>query len=397
MIKIAGLVSAFNQVRTQLQAGIPVDRQPDFRRQVREIVRQVEEICAGHGHPSRVLPGPSRQAYQFLKSLDLDHLPLPDETAPVAPGSPVKVRNVVAISEHIARRIWDERLELHDKSAARGALLATLTGHVHQIEEICRTDGQTPAALESRTRLGYTYLSFISDEANLRKILATLVMAGELAARRPVAPARPLQIQLLGMNSLWRFREYNNARVLKVNLGFINADRPIWEALLSSITRQADATARRIVSEFTLTEEFSDLLFEVESLAAPPAPLTRGRVHDLDESFHRVNQTYFGGQMARPTIGWNQTPTFSKFGHYQPARDSVMISVSLDSPEVSSTLLDYVMYHELLHKKHGAILVNGRRVAHSPAFRDDERRFIGWKQAEEELTQLARRQARGWR
>ena len=68
-----------------------------------------------------------------------------------------------------------------------------------------------------------------------------------------------------------------------------------------------------------------------------------------------------------------------------------------DSPEVSSTLVDYVMYHELLHKKHGAILVNGRRVAHSPAFRDDERRFIGWKQAEDELTRLAHRQAKGWR
>jgi hypothetical protein len=393
MIKIAGLVSAFNQVRTQLQAGIPAERQPDFRRQVREIVRQVEAICAGHGHPSRVLPGPSRQAYQFLKSLDLDHLPLPDAATPVAPGSPVRVKNVVAISEDTARQVWMNRVELHDSSTAREALLAKLAGHVRQIEEICRTDGQTPAALESRSRLAFTYLSFISNEENLWRLLAALRMGGELVG--PGTP--PLQIHLLGMNSLWRFRAYSNVRLLKVNLGFINADRPVWQALLNSITRQADAATRRIVSEFTLTEEFSDLLFEVESLAAPPAPLTRGRVHDLDESFQRVNQIYFGGQMARPTIGWNQTPTFNKFGHYQPARDSVMISVSLDSPEVSSTLLDYVMYHELLHKKHGSILVNGRRIAHSPAFRNDERQFIGMKKAEEELTRLARRQAKGWR
>jgi hypothetical protein len=37
--------------------------------------------------------------------------------------------------------------------------------------------------------------------------------------------------------------------------------------------------------------------------------------------------------------------------------------------------LDYVMYHELLHKKHSFNVKNGRHQAHTTAFRNDERRF----------------------
>lgn len=395
MIKIAGLVSIFNQVRTRLQAGIPPGEREQFRRQVREVIRQVEEICARQGPPSRVLPGPSRMAYQFLKGLDLENLPLPADGAPAAPPGPVRVRNVVAVSEEMAHRIWINRVRLSDSSPARNELTTAIRRHTSSIETICRDQGQTPSALETRSRLGYTYLSFISNEDNLRSLLSSLNIAADFAGR--LAGARPLQIHMLGMNSLWRLREYSDQRLLKVNLGFINAPREVWEALFRSLSHRSDGAARQIVSDFTLSEEFSDLLFEIEELAAPAAPLTRGRVHDLEESFQRVNLTYFGGRMERPLLGWNQTPTFNKFGHYQPARDSVMISVSLDHPEVSVQLLDYVMYHELLHKKHGAILVNGRRLAHSPAFRNDERQYIGWEKAEQELTRLARRQALGHR
>lgn len=395
MIRIGGLVRAFNQVRATLQAGIPPAEQESFRRQVRQIIREVEEICAGHGHPSRILPGPSRMAYQFLKNIDLDHLPLREETNQVGPVGAVRIRNVVGIAESVARQVWLHRQEMSASAARLAEMIDLVRRHTESIEEICREQGQTPAALETRTRVAYTYLSFASGESNLRSILAALERADEAARAFSIPPSQPLLIDLLGMSSLWRFRRYSNALVLRASLGFINAEVDIWRALLASIFGRGSTRDRQFVTEFTMTEDFSDILFEVESLAAPPTPTTRGRVHDLAESFARVNQLYFEGGMDQPILCWNQTLTSRKFGHYQPSRDTIMISVSLDSPEVSRMLLDFVIYHELLHKRHGCQIVNGRRISHTAAFRADERLFRDWERAEQELTRLATRQATG--
>jgi hypothetical protein len=395
MIRIGGLVRAFNQVRATLQAGIPRGEEENFRRQIRQIIREVEEICAGQGSPSRILPGPSRMAYQFLKNLDLDNLPVREADQLSTTSELVKIRNVVGIAESLARQVWLNRQEMLESPAKLTEMITLIRRHTGTIEGICHEHGQTAAALETRTRVAYTYLSFASSESNLRAILVALQKADEAAQGFRLPPARPLVIDLLGMNSLWRFRQYSNALVLRVNPGFISAEVEVWRALLASILGVGTPLDRQVVTEFTLTEEFNNLLFEIEALAAPPTPVTRGRVHDLEASFKRVNDLYFSGRMDRPILCWNQTLTSRKFGHYQPSRDTVMISVSLDSPEVSTSLLDYVVYHELLHKKHGSQIVNGRRIAHSAAFRADERLYTKWEEAERELTRLATRQATG--
>jgi predicted metal-dependent hydrolase len=105
-----------------------------------------------------------------------------------------------------------------------------------------------------------------------------------------------------------------------------------------------------------------------------------------------VNAVYFEGRMPKPALVWNRTLTARKFGHYQPVRDTVMVSVSLDDPKVPAYVVDFVMYHELLHKKHGVTTLNGRRLAHSPEFRADERRYAEYREAERLLNELALRQ-----
>ncbi len=42
---------------------------------------------------------------------------------------------------------------------------------------------------------------------------------------------------------------------------------------------------------------------------------------------------------------------------------------------VPAYAVDFVMYHELLHKQLGVKVVNGRRYAHTPAFREAELAF----------------------
>jgi hypothetical protein len=143
------------------------------------------------------------------------------------------------------------------------------------------------------------------------------------------------------------------------------------------------------VRDFGDSEEFNEVLFELESFAGSDSSTAHGQFHNLEESFYRVNAAYFKGSMPKPNLVWSRAPTVQTFGHYQPSRDVVMLSLSLDQSTVPSLLVDYLMYHELLHKKHGTTVVNGRRLVHTPAFQQDELKFVGYEAAKCLLNDLA--------
>lgn len=91
----------------------------------------------------------------------------------------------------------------------------------------------------------------------------------------------------------------------------------------------------------------------------------------LEESFKRVNEKYFNGFIDKPNLKWG-SESFSKLGSYEYGANTVTISKVLVEDE---ELLDYVMYHELLHKKHKFYTKNGRSFHHTSKFRKKEKEF----------------------
>jgi hypothetical protein len=91
----------------------------------------------------------------------------------------------------------------------------------------------------------------------------------------------------------------------------------------------------------------------------------------LEKSFDRVNEKYFGNYLEKTNLLWGEH-SFSKLGHYHYASNTITISKVLADDE---ELLDYVMYHEMLHKKHKYYTKNGRSHHHTAAFRREERSF----------------------
>jgi len=66
-----------------------------------------------------------------------------------------------------------------------------------------------------------------------------------------------------------------------------------------------------------------------------------------------------------------------------------MISASLDNTDVPAYVVDFIIYHELLHKKHGICWANGRGYVHTPEFQKEERQFGQYIDAEAVLRKLA--------
>ena len=108
----------------------------------------------------------------------------------------------------------------------------------------------------------------------------------------------------------------------------------------------------------------------------------------LAESFHRINEKYLSGSVGIPNLKWGIN-SMRKLGHYEYGGDIIVISSILkEAPEV---LLDLVMYHEVLHKKHKFKTSSQRSSYHTKEFKADERCFDDYEEAEKRLTNFLRK------
>jgi predicted metal-dependent hydrolase len=115
----------------------------------------------------------------------------------------------------------------------------------------------------------------------------------------------------------------------------------------------------------------------------------RGKAHDLRELFTDLNARYFGGQLERPALSWSQNKTRRVLGHHDHVHRAIVVSSTLDDASIPRFVVEYVLYHEMLHVKHPARLVSGRTVYHGPAFREDEKEFERFNEALKWLEQIA--------
>lgn len=117
----------------------------------------------------------------------------------------------------------------------------------------------------------------------------------------------------------------------------------------------------------------------------------QGKAYDLDQIFARVNRLYFDGQIAQPVLTWSKRRARSILGHHDAAHETITISKALDSPEVPEWFVEYIVFHEMLHIKHPARMINGRRYYHSPAFREEEHSFPTYRKAQQWLDRVVRK------
>lgn len=108
----------------------------------------------------------------------------------------------------------------------------------------------------------------------------------------------------------------------------------------------------------------------------------KGSVYNLDKIFDSLNYAYFGGTLEKPTLTWSVRKTYRVLGHHDATHKTIVVSKSLDSKTVPKFIVEYIVFHEMLHIYHPAKIVNGRRYHHTPAFREDEQTFAHYEEAE---------------
>jgi hypothetical protein len=120
----------------------------------------------------------------------------------------------------------------------------------------------------------------------------------------------------------------------------------------------------------------------------PAAP--QGKHYDLAFLFDHLNQKYFENLLERPHIGWSARAWRRQFGCYDPGPNQILLNRRMDVPGVPQFVVEYVLYHEMLHVKHPTRRSGCSLLSHSPEFRAEEKRFEQFDPARKFLDRLAR-------
>ncbi len=404
-IRIRGLVRFERSLRAQMARGFTPDDQRMWQEKTAKVVAQVDAICAEHGMTPEDLPAPSRRAYHFLCSLPWDSLP--ERTSPAeAPVSPmesapspgrVRVRNLLRICNALHRQM-QAAIEQHKKkrppapqSAEFGAWLERIRSTVADVARLAGEQGASPADLPDRSRRAYQWLVYLSAPENLRRHLETLADLLRLWEKATAGQRNPppLEVTLFHSAAAYRFRRRGGTVSATLSEGFAGAPLPVLRALVYIfLGKNAPARTAR-VRAWIESPAYRNVQQTLQAAIQVSEGEGRGAVYDLSALFERVNARYFGGALSRPRLVWGGRLTRRKFGHYEPATDTIMLSPTLDAASVPQFVVEFVLYHEMLHKSLGVTVRNGRRYAHTPEFRRRERDFERYEEAQAFLRSLA--------
>ncbi|MGH9431017.1 MAG: M48 family peptidase [Terriglobia bacterium] len=122
----------------------------------------------------------------------------------------------------------------------------------------------------------------------------------------------------------------------------------------------------------------------------------RGQHYDLEEIFHRLNREHLQDRLRLPRLGWSSEPSLTTLGHHDSAHGTITISRMLDSPSVPLEVVEYLVYHEMLHMVYPVQRKGHRRIVHTREFQAAERRFPHYPQVQQALKSLIKR-SRGQR
>ncbi|PJZ55007.1 SprT-like domain-containing protein [Leptospira adleri] len=105
----------------------------------------------------------------------------------------------------------------------------------------------------------------------------------------------------------------------------------------------------------------------------------------LKEMLHRINQTYLGIDLSGIDIFWGKGSSKTRLGHFDPSHRMIVINPILGRQVVPAFVLEYIVFHELLHVYIPATRKNGKNIIHGKEFRSLERKYPDYLRANQWL------------
>lgn len=336
-------------------------------------------------------PYPSEIRLRGLtRTIDRIHALL-DRVAP----DPIAQNDAPPVAAAADRATWGDRLgwshhsktdagiafndALHGIHRARAMAVAALRGHSAGVGALPPEQARLVAWLgyfSSRPRLAL----YVRVRNELQHLME---MEPRQNRKRPHAPP---QIRLLPMSSLFHLSRRGGGSLLQLPLPALGF-RPSGLAAVARLVAGCKE-ARREVLQGLFKPPCRSICRHLDWLAGS-SRWAQGRIHSLSSSLERVRKLFPHFAVCAPSLRWGEAFRGRKFAHYDFVADEIVVSPALDDAAVSPETVDFIVYHELLHKIHGLIFSGPRGYAHTTAFRRDEKRFPAYAEAESALQKIA--------
>jgi hypothetical protein len=209
-----------------------------------------------------------------------------------------------------------------------------------------------------------------------------------------LANGRPMEVRAefyKYTNMKLTVRERNNRLFVRVSDALNTAPLVVLAAAAACIISKfldtpAPPETRRIYRDYIYDPEIRAKVKKLrQRRAAKKINGVKGRYFDLDQCFEVVNIKYFQGKISKPILTWSASRSRSRLGHYDPDLDILVVSKKLDTKSTPGYVVEYIVYHELLHHCFPGKYSNGRRVVHSTEFNEAEQKFEEFKLVQEWL------------
>jgi hypothetical protein len=384
-VRLKGVVKLAQGVRRELSEPIAPGRLAKLQKWVSDALRSIHELLAFHKLELSALFGPSRKAYDYLAGVDFSKAQIRASAGRETPVSEVvRFRGLKSFFHRLLTDLSQAESEERVEELYR-FLCQTSENIEHQIQ----TQGFRTDHLASGARAQRGWLAYFSRRENFDVYLAAIRTAKPIfdaAIGRSGKFRTPAILYFQPQKNVYKLRGDHEGTRISFPTGMIGFT-------VDQFLRLADFTLRLSrKNEEVFTALFNDpcrsIQAQIEELGGR-VDRSAGKVYHLAQSFDRVNTLYFEGQIARPHLVWSKALTQRVFGHYNYAHDTVMVSRSLDHAEVPEFVVDFIMYHELLHKKLGLRWEKNRKKVHPPEFRREMEKFRQYEEAKTTIKRLA--------
>jgi hypothetical protein len=283
-----------------------------------------------------------------------------------------------------SRKIKDDEISFSNPRIIH--LYESILKALREIELLCQKHNASPADLPNPSYLIYQWLHFLSKKKWLLIHLYALAELQDIVfeqRNKSILLIHPdnIHFEIKIFNYLFRCKQKRQTITLEINESFISSPRSIKELLVRSTIGGKSHTKNKMLKEFTKGPEFKKISRLIQAENKNNLITYQGLFFNLEEIFQTINRRYFEGKLDRPRLNWSSRHSKRRLGYYHPDSDQITISRSLDSKAVQPLLIEYILYHEMLHNFMGIRETNSRRYAHTGEFKKKEKSFINYQEA----------------
>ena len=281
--------------------------------------------------------------------------------------------------------------ESEDKAAHDTLFISQVTQQIRQnlaeIKKVLKKKDIPASRLPLPSYRAFLWLSFLEDEAHLRQHLVALrefnLLADEVLSTVCSLNSLPhpsIEINIYCLPYIYQTKVHKNRVQLSIHEALIAAPAKIKKDLLLAAFKSSQP-ARKSLKKFCSSQAYyqTEELIRGGQRAQGSSP--QGICIDLNQVFEKVNCDYFQSKLEKPLLSWSRRKSRRRLGTYSAQLDQVTINRTLDRDDIPSYVIEFILYHELLHKKVGVQRANSGKHNHTNTFKELEKRFKYYEEA----------------